>query len=345
MAVTDYQPTRVGKGSWKWGGFVHASTRMSVPALLWTLHDMGGVIEDASGKAPTKLAQMALSRGFAVHASHHGGQGLSTLMAQLERGRMAGCIERELNGKRTLKITLLLNPEELPPRPAIRKPQIGDSRPAPGAVAQPKQRSVFVQPVPDAPDTEGPYAAVPEPEPTEPEPVPVPDAPDRPQPRPDDPNVATTLAVVEDPAEAPVEPVEPVIPPLVLLSPEDDPIARLFAIQNDLVAATMAIATMAAPVVHEVMESADPKQAERLAQTLEENNRLRAKVNTLTETVRAKTAEADAFKRQVLVLQNNLRAMTDASNEAAKRERDLAKLRGNQRFISERPEPAIAGRR
>ena len=45
------------------------------------------------------------------------------------------------------------------------------------------------------------------------------------------------------------------------------------------------------------------------------------------------------------MLQNNLRAIQEASNDSAKRERDLARLNGNQKFISARPEPAIAGRR
>ena len=327
MPVQDYQYTEIGNGRpWKWGVLINAATKQSTAALLWTLHDLGGSIEDGSGLAATKLASTAVKRGMAPHPNHMKGQALSTLMGQLERGRMGGCIERVTNGKRTKKITLLLSPDEMPPRPPVQ------TRPA----QVPKQRSLLVQPVADDGGTG------PRPEPESPaEPAPEPSEPPAPGPRPDDPNVA--LSIVGDaPAE---EVVEPTIPPLVAVSV--DPIAKLFAIQADLMSATVAVGEMSArlsvqadrpePVVDETI-------AERLAATLEENNRLRRQLNEARDTAAARKHENDGLRKQILVAQNNLRALQKASAEGSQRERNLARLNGNQRFISARPEPAIAAR-
>ena len=321
MTSTRYELSSIGNGPWKWGAVVRPATKQTVAALLWTLHDMGGVIEDSSGRAANKLAKMAAERGTPL-APGWNGQTLSTLMRELDHGRYGGSVSRMCNGKRTHKITLLLSPEEMPPRPR-----------------SVKQQSVFVQPVEPVDGGTGPKPAD---EPVAPpEPTPAPHPGPGGEPRPDDPNVeAPELAVVTEPVE---EVVEPTIPPLIAVA-DDDPIAKLFAAQQALNAATMAVIAMP-PVIVEAPVEQDDDVAKRLAATLEENNRLRRKVNEATETLRAKGKELDGYRKQILLLQNNLRAIQEASNNAGKVERDLARLNGNQRFISERPEPAIAGRR
>lgn len=318
MPFANYEHTQVGNGPWKWGVMTHANTKQSVAALLWTLHDLGGTITDGSGLAAAKLAEMAAKRGMPLDRAQASGAGLSTLMGSLDHGRMAGCIERETNGKRTKKITLLLEADELPPRP------------------QP-QRSLLVQAVPDPieePVADGGTGPRPE-EPDTPEPEPIPAPPGRPE----DPN----LTVVTD--EPVTEPVEPVLPPLAIVA-DDDPMSMLLKIQSDLMDATISVAAMGAPVIVEVEQApVDNTIAERLAATLEENNRLRRQVNEARETAVARAKENEGLRKQILVAQNNLRKLQEASVDASKRERDLARLRGNQQFISARPEAAIAARR
>src|SRR4051812_38500397 len=163
---------------WKWVPGTQGALKMTVPALLWALHEMGGSIEDRpTGRCSTKLVTEAKKKGFTVDIHHdpvrHGGKSsaLSSLLKELENGRYAGCIKRETNGKRTLQIDLLLTEAELPPRPfpvvvkkmEPKRPEIGDTRPAPV-----RQQSVFVQPVTEAPTAEGPSAGdtTAEPEPT-----------------------------------------------------------------------------------------------------------------------------------------------------------------------------------
>lgn len=327
--VTTPDPTTVGGAPWRWGGYVRDSTKQTTQALLWTLHRLGGTVTDDSGLAPRKLIAAALDYGYHVDRSHQSGGSLSQLMGELEHGRYKGAIERETNGKRTRRITLLLKENELPPRPALKRTSA--------------QQSVFVQPAPVEPVTESPNAGgtgpqpAPQPEP-EPEPEPKPHPGPPPGPRPEDPNVVPELTVVDD---EPEEAIEPKIPPLIAI--DGDPVAKLFQIQNDLISATMAVAAMAPTVV--VEQDQDPEQAERLAKTLEENQRLRRKVNEQTETIVAKTKELEALRKQILIAQNNLRAIQEASNNAGRTERNLARLNGNQRFISARPEPAIAARR
>lgn len=324
MAVTNYEPSTIGKGPWKWGTAVRPATKQIVAALLWTLHDLGGSIEDSSGRCPVKLMKTAASRGMAFTPMPSAS--LSQLIQQLDGGRYSGAITRECVAKRTYKITLALAPDEMPPRPR-----------------SVKQQSVFVQPVEDVDEaTAGGTGPKPSEEPVEPPESPVgpvpPIQPSPTGPRPDDPNVLPDLTLVEPGAEA----IMPTLPPLVAVA--DDPIAKLFAIQAALQDATMAVAAMP-PVIIEAPVEQDDEMANRLAATLEENNRLRRKLNEATETLRAKGKELDAYKKQILLLQNNLKAIQDASNNAGKVERDLARLNGNQRFISQRPEPAIAARR
>ena len=304
MALTNYEPSTIGKGPWKWGAAVRPATKQIVAALLWTLHDLGGSIEDPSGRSPVKLMETATKRGMAFTPMTS--SSLSQLIQQLDGGRYGGAITRECNAKRTYKITLALGTDEMPPRPRTVK-----------------QQSVFVQLVESVDGGTGPKP-VPEPV-APPEPAPAPHPGPGGEPRPDDHNVGTPgLTVVAD---------EP-----------DDPIAKLFAAQDALNAATMAVIAMP-PVIIEAPVEQDDEQAKRLAATLEENTRLRRKLNETTETLRAKVKEIDGYKKQIAVLDNNLRAIRDASNNAGKVERDLARLNGNQRFISQRPEPAIAARR
>lgn len=332
---------RKGK-PWRWGPYIREETRITVPALLWTLHDMGGSISDSSGRSGAKLADMAKQRGMPFHPIHqpnrltgkHTGT-LSQLLAELDAGRMAGSIAREINGKRTLKITLLLAPEEMPPRPhpvvtkqvtptAVPKQVTPTAVPFGRAANRPvvaapdvTQQSVFVQSAP----------------PIEPEPQPVPEPAPAPEPEPED-----VAAVV-----GPVPTWQPtVLAPLPVVHP-DDPMEQLLVAQEAITAAQIAMAAM----VHPVPETRDEDDqiAVRLATALEEGSRLRRKVADLQETVTAKAKEAEALRKALVQAQSNMRAIREASTQSQGLERKLNQLNGTQRAIASKPEPAIAARR
>lgn len=307
-------------GRWQWGKGAHESMMTTVPALLWTLREEGGEVHDSSGRAGAKLVQLADARGYVIHPTHRPGHltgsSLSTLLGQLDFGkRYGGCIEREMNSKRTYKIRLLLDEEQLPPRPH------------PVVIKQAKS-----SPVPTAGGT-GPRPAE-DPKPMPPtEPTPAPEVPEQPE---------TALVV----AEPDVEVINPILAPLAVMG-DADAISALLQIQNLSLSVVLTVAEMRGRLREPVVEDADERdaQAKRLADTLEENNRLRRKVNDHAETINAKAKEITALRQALKVAQNNLHAIQQNANEAGQRERNLAKLAGNQRFIAERPEAAIAARR
>ena len=286
--------TRTSRGPWVWPRFTRDYTRNSVAALLWTLHDLGGVIESDAGRAGSMLATAAEERGTPIAPRLH----LSAIFAELEEGGIYGaCILRDKHRpKRTYKITLLLAEDEMPPKPRHLK-------------AAP-ERTISVQPV----------ASDPEPQP-EPEPAPVPPEP-QPQPEP-----------VEDV-------VTPEIPPLVVLS--EEPLDLALTAADDIAKVIQALLVQGARPAE---PNSDTEEISvRLAQTIEENNRLRRKANDLAETVRAKSAECEGLHKALRVSEANLKTLRETV-AIGTRERDMARLKGNQRFVAEKPEPAIMGRR
>jgi hypothetical protein len=335
--------TATRRHRWQWNEWVHESTRITICAILWTLHDLGGGIRDENGRCASSLIAAAKKNGTPVHPTHQGKakgiQAMSTLLRELDGGRYGQAITRRTHGKRTYEIRLNLALDEMPPRPLpvvtrhvedhkpnvpaqpIPRPQVGDTRPA----------SVF-RPTVDVTDpTAGGDGPPPEPVP---EPGPGPDVPE-PQP--------AQLVVADPPAPAPVE---PTMVPLVVVD-SDDPIDILLRIQQLSMSAVLSLAAGPTETTGEPAVDPDEKnaQAKRLAATLEENNRLRSKVNAHAETINAKTKEAAALRKALTVAQSNLKALQDAANASPGRERALARLNGNQRFIAAKPEPAIAGRR
>jgi hypothetical protein len=282
---------------WQWGKFVRESTRVTVSVLLWTLHEMGGKIHDPQrGRCGSLLLEEAAKRGYVVDSMHKNGGGtVSQLLADLESGRMGGCIRRHTNGKRTYTIELLLAEAELPPKPhpvIVRKADdTGDSRPAPVAEEPPPAPTTAPSPI---------------------------------------------AAVTDEPAQASVE---PTLPPVVAVSGNLGDV--LTQIQQLSFQAWMLSATSTGEPAPPVSD----EQAVRLAETIDENNRLRRKVNDQAETIRATIKERDGLRQQVMLLQNNLRVVQEASNGAGQLERNLNKFNGTQRAIASRPEPAIAARR
>lgn len=302
MAITD--TARQPRGPWHWGNMARAATRQTVPALLWTLHELGGHIEDPSGQCSRRLIEAAKERGYPIAPVHDStlvrnagsGGAMSQVFNELEVGRYAGCIARTINGKRTLRIDLLLDESELPPKP---RPVV-TRQVAPTAPPRPPAPAAAVEPNGDAPLRVANAAPVP-------------------------------------------EPVQPTLPPLTMV--DSTAVDLLLQIQQLSVQATLACAADVGRTATPVLSEHDEAVAERLASTLEENNRLRTKVNDLAETMRAKAKENEALRKQIMLLQNNLRAIQEASANAPNVERNLARLRGNQQFIAARPEPAIAARR
>jgi hypothetical protein len=119
---------------WEFTPYVAEPTRAMISALLWALHDNGGSFKDASsGLAGPALRDLAVERGMFIppkYRREHGSSstGLSSLYAGLEQGKYGKpAIERDKSGTRTFEITLLLEDEEMPPKPAMVKHTLGDS--------------------------------------------------------------------------------------------------------------------------------------------------------------------------------------------------------------------------
>jgi hypothetical protein len=287
--------TTTRRGPWEWPAGTHPKTKQSVSAILWTLADLGGSITDEDGRCASKLSDACEKAGTPMHPLTRP----SIVYGALDNGAhapgLAGCIARDFRNhqKRTYKITLLLKPDEMPPRP---KRIVSDGGTGP-------------RPVP-----------VPVPEPEQPKPAPAP----APEPEP----------------EA-VETVEPTIPPLVVVGAEK-PIDLALSLSDKV---NLLIAELLVNGATPTDDSPDKdEQAERLAQMIEESNRLRRKVSDHVETIRAKTAENEGLRKALVLAQNNLRTLQQTVAEASSTERNLNRLNGNQRFIAQKPEPAILRR-
>jgi hypothetical protein len=243
------------RGPWKWHR-TNEKTRPTVAAFLWALHDLGGDVTDENGRVPAIIARHAAEMGMPLNPSLNRSQ----VIGSLDNG-YPGTIEREMDDKKTYRITLLLADDEMPPRP---------------------------QPV------------VTEPQP-EPEPVP------------------PTLALVPEPDM-----------PAVVADASDDPVNALLEIQKLAMGAVMGL-------TRQRSEPDTDTDRERLAATLEENQRLRDKVRDLSETVAAKAKEIDALRKALTTAQANMAAIQKASADAPERERQLANLRATERFMQAKP--------
>jgi len=320
---------RKARGRWQWGPAAKESGKIMIPIILWTLHDLGGSITDRpSGRCGAKLIEEAQKRNYAVTPSFRGGTGtgsVSAMLAELESGRYAGCIAREKGKKRTYKITLLLTEDEMPERPFPVKVTKMADRPKLTPVPRPvKPMSVFVQPVADhagfgngGPDPDYvPPTVVPDPPARAPEPI----QPELPE-NPDTPDVEDVVL--------------PQIPPLLVI-PENENTFDLLIELNQLAARAL-IASSRTPAKIGPSPEALDEAAQRLAATVEENQRLRTKVNILQETVVAKGKEAEALRKALMLAQGNLKAIQDNVNQGEGRERALARLRDTERTMQARP--------
>ena len=299
------------RGPWKWALYTRAETMQSIPAFLWALKDMGGVCADKHGRAPSMVITHAEKIGIPIHPRSN----VSAMVRELETGAYAGAIARTKAPTRTYRVELLLTDEQMPPKPF----------PVKTTKVEPERLAVTEKPKADG--GTGPRPADPTPEP-KPHPGPPPG------PRPEDPNTKPELAVVP-PGPAP-ELVEPALPPIVAV-PASDPLNALLEIQGLAMQAVLGLAQQMGQGV-DPQDAAD-RDAEkaRLAATLEENQRLRRKVNELTETIVAKGKENDAMRKALMVAQSNLAAIQKASADSPDRERQLANLRATQKFMQAKP--------
>jgi hypothetical protein len=329
MAVAEKLDTKVERGPWKWALYTRSETMQSIPAFLWALKDMGGVCADKSGRAPARVFAHAEKMGTPLHPR----SAPSAMLRELENGTYAGAIKRTKGSRQTYRIELLLTDEQMPPKPLpVKTTKIEPERLAvkprdvESELAKAPKDGDTVN-IPKADGGTGPRPADPTPEP-KPHPGPTPG------PRPEDPNTKPELAVVP-PGPAP-ELVEPTLPPIVAV-PASDPLNALLEIQGLAMQAVLGLAQQMGQGV-DPQDAAD-RDAEkaRLATTLEENQRLRRKVNDLTETIVAKSKENEAMRRALMTAQSNLAAIQKAAADAPGRERQLANLRATERFMQERP--------
>jgi len=319
MAIAEKLNIQVERGPWKWALYTRSETRQSIPAFLWALKDMGGVAEDKQGgRAMAKVIAHAEEMGTPLHPRSHP----SAMIRELERGAYAGAIERVKGEKRTYRITLNLTDEQMPPKPAPARVKVEST-----VVATTSNDDEWIEQQLTKAGGTGPRPVEPEPEP---KPHPGPSG----EPRPDDPNVKPELSVV--PVEPPVASIEPVLPPLAVVS-STDPLNALLEIQSLAMQAVLGLA-------QQIGQGVDPQEAadrdaekNRLATTLEENQRLRRKVNDLTETAMAKAKEIEAMRKALMVAQSNLSAIQKASADAPNRERQLNNLRATEKFMQAKP--------
>jgi hypothetical protein len=118
---------------WEFGAYVTEPVRTTISALLWALHGEGGTIRSESGRVGTALRDRAVELGYFIHpryqaSSKSASGGISSLLASLELDTYGTeAIEREKNGTRSFEIRLLLDDEEMPPKPVLVKKTLGDS--------------------------------------------------------------------------------------------------------------------------------------------------------------------------------------------------------------------------
>lgn len=322
MSAQSTAELRRSRGRWVWGPASKEAGRIMIPIMLWTLHDLGGSITDRpSGRCGAKLIQEALKRNYSVSPqfrSANGSGSVSAMLGELEDGRYAGCIAREKGNKRTYKITLLLTEDEMPPRPFPVKVTKMADRPTLTPVPRP------VQPVAD---DGGMGNGGPDPDYVPPTVVPDP---------PDTPTTPVQPELPEDPDTPDVEDVVlPEIPPLLAI-PADDNTFDLLIQLNQLAARALIAAARPAEKIGPSEDALDDAAA-RLASTVEENQRLRTKLNILQETVTAKGKEAEALRKALMLAQGNLRAIQDNVDQGGTRERALARLKDTQRTMQARP--------
>lgn len=319
--MTATAAVRTPRGPWKWGPFVKESSRNVIPALLWTLHDLGGVIEDhPRGRCGFKLISEAVKRGYVLPKSYTNPSSgsLSSLLGELDFGLYAGCIARDKNAKRTFKMTLLLSEDELPPRPhPVKTTKV---QPTVKAITA-KQRpiapvAVFVPKDEDSVEPEPDVETVPEPEVTEPDEQPFqPELPDVPQPE------------VEDIA---------VIPPLLTVDANDDAFMLMLE-ASQLIARAMIATNMRTPARTEPSDTDIDEAAKRMADTIAENQRLRRQLNEARETANARAKEAEGLRKALTVAHGNLKAFQQNMGMAEGREKALARLRDTQKTMAAPP--------
>jgi hypothetical protein len=303
------------------GAYVRPSTKQAIVGLLWTLFDLGGEIRCKQGKAGRALVNEAVAIGYRMPTqvtSPISAGSLSQLLQEMDHGRFAGLISREVGPKRTYAIKLLLTEDQLPPRP----PLLTLKAIEPKANGGPTDPRTTQEPKPPA---------------TEPEQAPVttpsvpPDVEPEPEPEVNDPQPEPT----EDEQLAD-EATLPSVPTYAVEATE--PIDALLMIQHLAMQAAIGIAgQLGQPPAPENDRAELHAVQERLADTLDENQRLRRKLADVCETTNAKAKECEALRKALMVSSSNLKALQAASNQGPSLERKLANLKNVQSFIASPP--------
>lgn len=101
----------------EWPESLHLATKLRIASILWTLQQHGGEITDESGLATAKLNE--LCRNARVRALPKQSPGtyprlLTQMCGEGDSPWTEPLIERDLRGKRTFAIRLLLEDEDLP---------------------------------------------------------------------------------------------------------------------------------------------------------------------------------------------------------------------------------------
>jgi hypothetical protein len=294
--------------------YVRDHTRQLAYALLWTLFDLDGELRSASGNANRELVAEAHKLGYRIPPYYLSmGSGLSQVIREMDHGRFAGLVSRELGSRKTYAIKLLLTEDQMPPRPARLSIQAieangGPTDPRTTQEPKPPQQAPVTTPSvpPELPETPEPKVDDPQPEPD----VEAEQLTDE----------ATLLSVPSMSVEA------------------TEPIDALLMIQHLAMQAALGIASVIGQVPAPAPEGDEMDAIKvKLAETLEENQRLRLKCNANAETAHAKAKECDALRKALMVSSSNLKAMQQASGQGPELERKLANLKQVQRFVAEPP--------
>lgn len=285
-------------------------TQRYVAIILWTLHLEGGKVESRVGHGIAALRAAAKRHDMPIDDIK--GPSLTVALQDLDGGRFGKAIHRESQGsaQKLYGIELLIPEAELPPDP--RPPRL--LNPPPREEASPMGETVDVgpvvvhEPVDDVPlITTEPLAPIPN---TSPNGNRVPPEP---------------MSYTPD---------EPLPSPVPMVRPAP-PIDSLLHIQSLAAGALIALSQMAG-YVEQTTDEARGKdvQAERLAEALEENQRLRTRVKLQEDTIVAKGKEITGLRKSMLQLQANLDAIRGSGqvNHEA-----LRALREREQLMQERP--------
>lgn len=262
--------------SWTWPSGMREQSREMTRAILWTLHDLGGVITSTEGYAVRDLFQHVAKRTscrpddtarYLMQRMYGHNNGVKYYGRQV--------LAKEGGSRTCHRIELLVDEADLPRRP--------EGMPAPARPVKQKPRVLVRKAKPEPPSV--PAAS----------------------------NGQSAPSKADDWVDRQLEaaPLPPAPEPVVAPAPVEgvlDPIDLILAAQRLMTEAILQIAS-SVPQVAEVDPLVDDSVLRRLNETLEENQRLRRKVAEASLARDAKVREVDTVKRVLVETQANLDAV------------------------------------